>query len=139
MKNWFEITVKYNRLDDEGKEVRVSEAYLLDAESFTEAEARITKEMSEMIRGAFLIDKITKTRIIEIFGCGFTYWKAKISMVTVDERAGKIKKINDFYLVSADNIEQALIKLRTNVEYITIPYEIESMVMSNIVEVFPYF
>ena len=33
--NWFEVKIKYNKITEEGKEVKVSETYLIDAMSFT--------------------------------------------------------------------------------------------------------
>ncbi len=41
MQNWFECKVKYTKTDDKtGKDKNVTEPYLIDAMSFTEAESR---------------------------------------------------------------------------------------------------
>lgn len=140
MKNWFEITAKYVKVDDEGKDVKVAEVFLLDANTFTEAEASITGHLQEFIRGEFAVDKITKSRIIEVSeDTGDDYWwKAKISMVMIDEKAGKIKKVNEFFVVKANKIEDAITKLRAMLNFVLVPYEIDSMVVTNIVDVFPY-
>lgn len=39
--NWFEAKVKYMKVNEDGREKKVNEAYLLDAMSYTEAESRI--------------------------------------------------------------------------------------------------
>ena len=39
--NWFEVKVKYTKVDEDGRQRKVSKLYLLDAVSFTEAESRI--------------------------------------------------------------------------------------------------
>ena len=43
--NWFEAKVKYMKVNEDGREKKVNEAYLLDAMSYTEAESRIMHEM----------------------------------------------------------------------------------------------
>ena len=42
--NWFEAKVKYMKVNEDGREKKVNEAYLLDAMSYTEAESRILHE-----------------------------------------------------------------------------------------------
>ena len=51
MNIWFECTAKYIKMDESGREKKVSETYLLDAVSFTEAESRIYKELQTMVSG----------------------------------------------------------------------------------------
>ena len=41
MQTWFECKVKYVKIDDDGRERKVSEVYLVDAVTFTDAETRI--------------------------------------------------------------------------------------------------
>lgn len=141
MQTWYEVKAVYVKIDDDGREVKAAESYLLDAVSFTDAEARITEQLLSMIRGEFVIDKISKSRIIEIFPHedGEYWWKGKISIVTIDEKAGKEKVINNFFLVAADDIKQALQRLEEGLSYILVPYQITSLTLSPIVDVFPYF
>lgn len=141
MQQWYEVKAVYVKIDDDGREVKASESYLLDAVSFTDAEARITEQLRTMIRGEFVIDKISKSRIVEIFPHedGEFWWKGKISIVTIDEKAGKEKVINNFFLVAADDLEQALKRLKEGLSYILVPYQITQLVLSPIVDVFPYF
>lgn len=141
MQTWFECKVIYVKIDDDGREVKVSESYLLDAVSFTDTEARIIEQLRTMIRGEFVIDKISKSRIVEIFPHedGEFWWKGKISIVTIDEKAGKEKVINSFFLVAADDIKQALQRLEEGLSYILVPYQITALTLSAIVDVFPYF
>ena len=49
--NWFEAKVKYIKVNEDGRERKVTESYLLDAMSYTEAESRIMKEMESVIKG----------------------------------------------------------------------------------------
>ena len=68
MNNWFECKVKYVKVDEvSGKEKKVSEPYLVDAMSFTEAEARIHKELEQMISGEFNVTNISKSNVSELY------------------------------------------------------------------------
>lgn len=139
MQTWYEVKAVYVKIDDDGREVKAAESYLLDAVSFTDAEARITEQLRTMIRGEFVIDKISKSRIVEIFPHedGEFWWKGKISIMTIDEKAGKEKVINNFFLVAADDLKQALQRLEEGLSYILVPYQITSLQLSPIVDVFP--
>lgn len=141
MQTWFECKVKYVKIDDDGRERKVSEIYLVDAVTFTDAETRIIQQMQTMVRGEFIVDNIRKSNIVEIFPHenGEWWFKAKIGIVTIDENAGKEKKINNYFLVAADDIKQALQRLEEGLSYILVPYQTTSLAVSTIVDVFPYF
>ncbi len=141
MQNWFECRVGYLKIDDDGRERKVSEVYLLDAVSYTDAETRAIQQVRTMVRGEFVVKKITPSNIIEIFPheSGEFWFKARIAIVTIDEKAGKEKKINQYFLVAADDIKQALQRLEEGLSYILVPYKATSITLSNILDVFPYF
>lgn len=141
MQTWFNCVINYLKVDDDGRERKVSESYLVDAASYTDAEARITKQCSEMIRGEFRIKKITQTGIIEIFPNenNEQFYVGKVSIVTIDEKAGKEMRVINQFLVAADDLEGALKNLKAGLSYILVPYKITSISISNIVDVFPYF
>jgi hypothetical protein len=141
MQTWFECKVKYVKIDDDGRERKVSESYLVDAVTFTDAETRIIQQLQTMVRGEFVVDNIKKSNIVEIFPHedGEWWYKAKIAIVTIDENAGKEKKINNYFLVAADDIKQALQRLEDGLSYILVPYQTTSLAVCNIVDVFPYF
>ena len=141
MQTWFEVKVKYVKVDNDGRERKVGESYLVDAVSFTDAEARIIQQMQQVIRGEFHIDNIKKSNIIEIFPAesGEFWYKARIAIVTIDEKAGKEKKVNNNFLVAADDFKEALQRLEEGLSYILVPYNTTAMSLSSIVDVFPYF
>lgn len=141
MQTWFECKAKYVKVDEEGRERKVSEVYLLDAVSCTEAEARLTAELMKMVRGELSIGKVAESNIVEIFPheSGEWWWKAKISIVTIDEKAGKEKKINNYFLIAADDIKEAQKRLEEGLSYVLVPYQVTSLSISPIVDVFPYF
>jgi len=141
MQTWFEVKVKYVKVDQDGRERKVSESYLVDAVSFTDAETRIIQQMQQIIRGEFQVDNIKKSNIIEIFPAesGEFWYKARIAIVTIDEKAGKEKKINNYFLVAADDFKEAFQRLEEGLSYILVPYQTTAMSLSNIADVFPYF
>lgn len=141
MQTWFESKVKYMKVSESGNEQMVTENFLLDAVSYTDAETRIIRKMQEMVRGGeFTIADIKKSRISEVFPfeTGEWWFKATINLVTVDEDAGKEKKMRTYYLVMADDIKEALERLEESLSYLVIPFVTSAMAVSTIVDVFPY-
>ena len=141
MQTWFECKVKYNKVSESGREQMVTENFLLDAVSFTDAETRMIRQMQQMAKGGeFAVTDIKKSRIAEVFpyDTGEWWFKATINLVTVDEEAGKEKKMRTYYLVMADDIKEALERLYESLSYLVIPYVISALSVSTIVDVFPY-
>ncbi len=139
--NWFECKVKYVKIDENGKEKKVTEPYLVDAVSFTEAEARIHIELEKMIHSDFMVTNISKSNISELFPNenGDRWFKAKTSFVTVDEESGKEKKSNNYMLVEANNVKDAYEFLTEGLSDMIVPFEIPSVAESPIMDVFPFF
>lgn len=141
MQTWFESKVKYVKVSQSGNEQMVTENFLLDAVSYTDAETRIIKQMQQTVKGGeFAIVDIKKSKIAEVFPFenGEWWYKATINLVTVDEEAGKEKKIRAFYLVMADDIQEALNRLDESLSFLVIPYVVSAITVSTIVDVFPY-
>ena len=51
MHTWFECKIRYEKVMENGMNKKVTEPYLVDALSFTEAEARIIEEITPFISG----------------------------------------------------------------------------------------
>lgn len=141
MQNWFETKVKSVRVGEDGRERKANESYLVDAVSFTDAEARITQLASEFTRGEFSVSGIKPSNIVEIFSHddGEWWYKAKISLVTIDEHLGKEMKVNQYFLVNANDLKQALLRLEEGLSYMLVPYVVTSIALTAICDVFPYF
>lgn len=141
MQTWFESKVKYVKVSQSGNEQMVTENFLLDAVSYTDAETRIIRQMQQTVKGGeFAIVDIKKSRIAEVFQyeAGEWWFKATINLVTVDEEAGKEKKVRAYYLIMADDIKEALDRLDESLSFLVIPYVVSAIAVSNIVDVFPY-
>ena len=91
---------------------KVTETYVVDAASFTEAETRIVEEMSAYISGEFEVADISRAPFGEVFfadgdNMADKWYKSKLQFITVDEKAGKEKRSNVTYLVQAASLEGA--------------------------------
>jgi hypothetical protein len=140
--NWFECRVKYTKLSEDGKEKKVSELYLVDAVSYTEAESRIVAELSTMIQGEYNIAGLKRSNITEWVvsndGNDDKWFKAKIAIVDADELTGKEKRANQHYLVAGATLERALENLQKSLSTYIVPYEILSLADTSFMDVLPY-
>ena len=140
MNTWFECTAKYIKMDENGREKKASETYLLDAVSFTEAESRIYKELQTMVSGEFMVSKIAKTRISEIIPSetGDRWYKAKVAFITIDEESGKEKRTAQMVLVFSNNVKEAFDQIIEAMQGMMADFEICGINESTIMDVFPY-
>ena len=60
MRNWFISKVAYEKMLENGMQKRVVEPYLVDALSYTEAEARTIEELRPYITGEFTIEHVKR-------------------------------------------------------------------------------
>lgn len=139
--NWFEVKVKYQKIEENGKEKNVSEPYLVDAVSFTEAEARIMEELKPYIGEEFNIMNIKRANYSDLFfyETGDRWFKSKVVFVTLDEEKGVEKKVANYMLVQASNIDEALANLTESMKDCTVDYSVLSLQETLIMDVFPYF
>ena len=140
MNSWYTIKVKYTKQLDDGSLKRVTEPYLVDAVSFTDAEARIYEEIGTSVKGEFLITGISKTDFADIFyyeDCD-DWYKCKLTYVSMDADSGKEKKVSQNFLVTAHNVKEAYERIEESMKDMLVTYEIPSIALSPIVEIFPY-
>lgn len=140
MQTWYECKVNYLKIDQGGFERKVTDNYLVDAVSFTDAESRITSIIKELTRGDFRIKNIKPSNITDIINSkeGEWWFKVKIVYVSIDEEQGKEKKVTNYCLVSANDIDDASKQLHIGLEYMLVPWESKSISLSTIADVFPY-
>ncbi len=140
MNSWFTIKVKYTKQLEDGRLKRVTEPYLVDAISFTDAEARIYEEVGTNIKGEFLITGISKTDYADIFYYedADDWYKCKLTYVSVDADSGKEKKVSNNFLVTASSVKEAYERIKESLSDMTVTFEVPSIMLSPIVEVLPY-
>ena len=109
---WFECKVQYDKVTEDGTNKKVTELYVVEAISFTEAESRIVKEMSQYISGEYEVKDIKKAKYKEIWlsddVSADRYYKAKLQFITLDEKSGKEKRSNFVSLVEASTLNNAI-------------------------------
>lgn len=141
--NWFEGKVKFIRVDEDGRERKVTKAYLLEAMSYTEAESRIIEEMESIIRGDFYISGLKKSNITEVVSSedenDDRWYKAKVAIIDADGITGKEKRSFQYCLVAAVDTNMALDNLDKALATYVVPWEVVSITDTQFADVFPYF
>lgn len=140
--SWKECFIVYEKTMEDGLQKKVKEIYVVDALSFTEAEARIIEEMKSYISGEFQVQNINPASYGEIFFSesenADKWYKSKLQFITIDEKTEKEKRTNVTYLVQAGTLEQA----RKNIEDVMggtmIDYDIVGVNETKIMDVFEY-
>lgn len=138
--NWFECKVTYERMMENGVQKKVTEPYLVDALSFTEAEARIIEEIQPYISGEFLVADIKRARLQELFfnEAGDRYYKVKVFYITLDEKSGSEKKTAVQMLAQASTVREAIDVVEEGMKGTLGDYVIASVTETMIMDVFPF-
>lgn len=140
MNNYFLVKVRYDKMMDNGVQKTVTEPYLVDALSFTEAEARIIEEMKPYISGEFMVSAISRYKVAETLlnESGDRYYRAKLEYITLDEKSGNEKKQGVFFLIQASTIEEARNTIVNEMKKTMIEYDIVKIEETKIMDVFLY-
>ncbi|MFC0264841.1 DUF4494 domain-containing protein [Fontibacter flavus] len=140
MRVWFLCRVKYAKENEQGLLKNVSEQYLVDAVSFTEAEARIYDMLGSTIRGDFQVTNISKSNFVDVFPYDdIDIWhKCKITYVVADADSGKEKKVTQYMLVTAHDVKEAYDRIHESLNNMLVTFRVPDITESPIVEVFPY-
>jgi hypothetical protein len=140
MRTWFLCKVKYAKENEQGLLKNVSEQYLVDAVSFTEAEARIYDMLGSTIRGDFQVTNISKSNFVDVFHYeDIDVWhKCKITYVIADADSGKEKKVTQYMLVTAHDVKEAYERIHESLNNMLVTFRVPDVTESAIVEVFPY-
>lgn len=140
MHTWFECKIKYEKTAEEGKIVKVNEAYLVDALTFSEAEERINKEMEPFISGEFSVANIRRARINEMFFSenGDKWYRCKVYFISFDEEKGVEKKVAATMMVLANDIKEAWDGLNEGMKGTMADYQVAAITETNIVDVYKY-
>lgn len=135
---WFECKVRYEKMAENGMVKKVNEPYLVDALTFTEAEARIIDEMKPFISGEYSISAEKKTKISEVFfkEGGDRWYLVKVNFITLDEKTGAEKKTMSQILVQAVDFDSAVSNFKEGMEGTLSDYEIASVTETMIMDVY---
>ena len=139
---WFECKIRYEKIMEDGLPKKINDVYVVDALSFSEAEERI---MEEMLPYNLVDIEIVDVKIApygEIFfaddNLADQWFKAKLSLITIDERTDKEKRTSMMYLVNAGNISSAINNIGEVMSSTMIDYVTTSISATKIMDVFEY-
>ena len=139
---WFECKVRYEKTMEDGTSRKVTEMYVVDALSFSEAEKRITEEASFYVNDRLEIADLKIAQYKEVFfadnDCADKWYKARLAFITIDEKTGKEKKTSVCYLVNAENFNVALVNINLIMEGTMIDYQTCNLTETKIMDVFEY-
>ena len=137
---YYEVKIQYQKMQEDGREKKVTEQYVVEALSFTEAESRITEEMTPYIDGDFDVVSEKIAPYNEIFLSDRTdddkWFISKVGFITLDERTDKEKKQTFRYLVQAATSELALDYTKEMFSHGMSDYSIEAVQDTPTLEVF---
>lgn len=109
--SWFECSIKYEKTLETGVQKKVSESYIVDALSFTEAESRIIEEKTPFIVGEFEVSGLKKAKFTEVFfdddENADKWYKVKLQFIDMDD-TGNEKKSNALYLVQSSSLQDCV-------------------------------
>lgn len=138
MATWIEVRARYDKMMENGVVKKTVEPYLVDALSCTEAEARVTEELTPFISGDFRISSVVTTKISEIFWdeTGDRFYKVKVNFITLDEKTATEKRNASYILVQASSFKDAYDNFVDGMKGTLADYEIEQICETKIVEVY---
>lgn len=140
MAQWIEVQVRHDKMTESGKTVKVTDLYLVDALTCTEAEARVVEEITPFVSGDFNVLKVSKTKVSEIFWdeTGDRFYKVKVNFITIDEKTAVEKRTASFIIVQASTFAEALDNFNKGMKGTMAVYEIEAITETKIVDVYKY-
>ena len=133
--NWFICKIRYEKTMEDGLQKKVTEQYVVDALSFTEAEARIIEQMSQYISGEFEVVEIDRCVFKEIF---FMSDVAKMFQNEVEDlhkafQKGDKKKADEvFHRPLEEQTNIGSLWYKSKVQFITIDEKTEKEKRSNV-------
>ena len=109
---WFETKVKYEKMQEDGRQKNVTESYVVKALSWGDAEKKIAQEMASYLSGEMEIKAISPASYKEVFfsdsDTDDKWYKAKVAFIYLDEKTGNEKKSNFTYLVQGSSVAGAV-------------------------------
>ena len=141
-KDWFECKVRYDKTLETGLLKKVTESYLVDALSFTEAEERFLQEIEPMMSGEYSVSDIKRAKISELFESIDTtddkWYKAKVAYIAYDEKKGVEKRTNQIMLIQAKDLRVAVQNLDTGMQGTMGDWDIISIAETPIMDIFKF-
>ena len=139
MAMWYETSVTYDKMMENGSVKKVTEKYLVDSLSFAEAEARTTEERKPFTPSDFDVRAAKRTKITQIFGDNEAerFYLAKVAFITIDEKTAAEKRTVSQILVGAKDFDDALQIFKDGMKDTMADWELVSLSETQIMQVYP--
>ena len=142
MNNWFLCKIRYDKVMENGMVKKVTVPYLVDALSFTEAEARIIEEMTPFILGEFTVSDIKRANYSELFPSNEEsadkWYEGRLAFPALNEKGGKEKRTYTNVLIQASDIRDAMKKLDEGMKGTMVDYQSILLKETAIMDVYQY-
>ncbi len=149
MPTWYIGSIRYQQIDDsatvdtrKGADMPrvkpVSETYLIDAVSYTDAEARLYRIVADNTPD-FEISALKPMKLSDVFQLegGENWYKVKGFYMTETDR-GVPKKVTNTMLINAANLNEAYQRITEQLSTMLVPVEITDVNLTPILEVVPH-
>jgi hypothetical protein len=138
MEQWIKTSVRFDKTMENGAIKKVTEPYLVDALSFTEAEARIIEEVTPYISGEFTVSAVNKSKVSEIFwdASGDRWYQVKAAFITINEKTGAEKRSKTVFMVQASDFKSAYDNFMQGMKGTMADFEIIGITETAIMDVF---
>lgn len=140
MNKWYLCKVSYDRQADDIGMKKVTESYLVDALSFTEAEERVIKEVTPFVSvGELEVVNIRPMRLAELLldERSDKFYRAKVDLTTVDSN-GNEHTASSAMIVQADSLLEGTKSLLAHLDSGVSSYELVSIGELDILDVYQY-
>ena len=133
---WYECKVTHDVMIEDCVKT-LTEPYLVEALSVTEAATRITAELEG--DGDITIEGVTRKRFQEVFleegEWEHPFYLTKVALTTLDEKSGTEREQTFCYLIEAETLKDAMQRLEAELRGGVSDWELLSLSKTPIVEV----
>lgn len=137
--SYIETAARYEKMSEDGKVKKVTERFLVDALSCTEAESRTVEELTPYVSGDLEVTANKKVNIAEVMGDkeADKFYLAKVAFLTIDERTAKEKKTISQWLIGGTDFNDAYTTLKEEIGKCMADIEVQSLAETPIREFYP--
>jgi len=139
MSAWYQGKIRYNKVDEKDRTIKITEVYLVDAVSYTDAEARIYSTVASNTPDFHLFG-LSRMKLQEVYFVedgAETWFKVKVNFMSFDEKSQKEKRTPFNMLINAENPLEAYNLISERLGTVE-DYQITDINITNILEVIPY-
>ena len=133
---WYQGKINYQKLGAKDKVLKITEAYLINAVSHTDAETKIHEAVSGAIP-EFRLSRLLPFKVQEVFQIengADTWYKVKVNFMSFDEKSQTEKRMPFLMLINADTPLEAYNLVSERLGSVE-DYQITNVDLTNILEI----